>query len=349
MTPRRTQTLLDYLYTGVLYLPMQSRMYVLKPPTPDIMQYMKTAYYTTLHSQRFHQWFTVEQCQQLLIRRGLIPKNYKAVLKELVKTISDMKVDLYLSYFRTGSLRRIYNQLKVARQKYQDMTAKLSHLNCFTLENRAIQQSFIVCLKHCLYYDNQLVFSDISQIPHVVFNYLLITKERLEPTETEVRHMAKTQPFRSAWTVSHGNLFRNRQYTQLLPSQQLAVTFSKMYDNIAESLDRPSDDIVQNDDMCDGWLIWTGRKQEKAQKQKQVENIYGNHKHKHNHNEIFLPARNTQDIERINALNDTGARVVMQQRQAQIQRHGKVKESQLPDQKLARTQLQTQQFKGNRN
>ena len=44
-----------------------------------------------------------------------------------------------------------------------------------------------------------------------------------------------------------------------------------MYDNIQESMDCPTEDVINDDDMLDGWFIVQNRKREKDKKEKDVD------------------------------------------------------------------------------
>ena len=41
------------------------------------------------------------------------------------------------------------------------------------------------------------------------------------------------------------------------------VMWSQLYDNVQESMDAPTKDVIKDDDLLDGWLIVQGKKREK--------------------------------------------------------------------------------------
>ena len=43
-------------------------------------------------------------------------------------------------------------------------------------------------------------------------------------------------------------------FSKLIDQKNILI-LSRMYDNVQESLDCPADDIMQDDDMLDGWFI----------------------------------------------------------------------------------------------
>ena len=104
-----------------------------------------------------------------------------------------------------------------------------------------------------------------------------------------------------------------------------------MYDNIAESPDSPSEDVLEDDDMLDGWLLIQRREREKDKKEKSVESVIGNQKIS-GADEVFVAAKSQEDIDRINQLNDMQAAIVREQRLSQIKSSdGGVKHQDLDD------------------
>ena len=63
--------------------------------------------------------------------------------------------------------------------------------------------------------------------------------------------------------------------------------WSSLYDNIQESPDCPSNEVINDDDMLDGWMIIQKRNREQAKLQKDAENKFGNKKIS-NADEVFI-------------------------------------------------------------
>lgn len=74
-----------------------------------------------------------------------------------------------------------------------------------------------------------------------------------------------------------------------------------MYDSIAESPESPSDEIILDDDMLDGWLIIQRRERELRTKQKAAEDVISNEKIA-NSDEVFIVAKSEEDIQKLNHL-----------------------------------------------
>ena len=103
-----------------------------------------------------------------------------------------------------------------------------------------------------------------------------------------------------------------------------------MYDSIAESPESPSDEIILDDDMLDGWLIIQRRERELRTKQKAAEDIIGNEKIA-NSDEVYIVAKSEEDISNINELNDPQAKAIKHAREKALLSEERTKQQDLPD------------------
>ena len=131
--------------------------------------------------------------------------------------------------------------------------------------------------------------------------------------------------------------------SQWTDDQRTLVIFSKMYENAQQSLDCPSDEVFEDDDMFDGWMIDQRRKREEEMKKKQTDAVnttnYGNA------GEVFIMAKNEDDANKIYDLNETSERRVLKERAAVVTRKGRVDASEMPDTQRQLTRQAAAQYK----
>ena len=127
--------------------------------------------------------------------------------------------------------------------------------------------------------------------------------------------------------------------------QKNIIVWSRMYDNIQESMDCPSDDVIQDDDMLDGWFIVQRKKQEKEKAKAELESGLTNSKIS-NSDEIFVVAGSKGDAERINDMNDIHGVMTKKERMAVIQKQGEAKDLDFRDQQLKVRRQSNEQYKG---
>ena len=151
--------------------------------------------------------------------------------------------------------------------------------------------------------------------------------------EQECRELSRTEPWRSIWNSGKkvDSIF-GKPSVDFTAEQNMLVTWSSMYDSIAESSECPSDEVIEDDDALDGWLILQRRKREAQMGKSSAEKVIGNEKIA-NAGEVFIMTGNKQeDMDRVAALNDPHIQAVKKSRFKALKDDGKPIEVQnLPD------------------
>jgi hypothetical protein len=147
-------------------------------------------------------------------------------------------------------------------------------------------------------------------------------------TAEEIRELARTSPWATIWATRKKNnkIFDN---TRMTSEQQALVSWSMMYDNIRESPECPPDDVIDDDDMLDGWLIIQRKKREKERNERGVDQQLSD-KVK-GAGEIGIIVRNQEELDKVNQLNDVEGQVRKAGRLKQIKTEGNVQEQNLHD------------------
>ena len=95
-------------------------------------------------------------------------------------------------------------------------------------------------------------------------------------------------------------------------------------------MESPSEEVIQDDDLLDGWLIIQKRKRERDKLEKEVDKKLGKNK---GAQEVYVMADNADHAEKINSLNNPMAKRIKNSRNNAIDKHGSVAEQDLPDAK----------------
>ena len=117
----------------------------------------------------------------------------------------------------------------------------------------------------------------------------------------------------------------------------MLIAYSKLYDSIYEHAECPEDDVMNDDDLLDGWLIKRKKQKESLMKQQRVEEVIGK-KHAKD-DEIFIPVQSMQEAKNIDELNTPLASRIKQQREKTIEKRGTVLDANLEDVAVKRFNL----------
>jgi len=109
-------------------------------------------------------------------------------------------------------------------------------------------------------------------------------------------------------------------------------------------MDCPDNDVINDDDMLDGWFIIQNKKREREKKENQFENSTSD-KIK-NSDEVFVMSSSTKEDAKINDLNSPMSKQIKKQREAVINKKGGAEQHEFADELMKAKNKQHEAFKG---
>lgn len=299
-------------------------------------------YNETLESAIEDGVFTDEQILGILAKEGLWSYQIDQEIKSKREELDNCKVALYESRFRFQDFQ--YNKLKIKKGKEE------------LLELLNIKHSFDYASAEGLASLYRLNYLILCGAKDGNFNKLDLTLENIDGSELNIlkesyinarldeatiRELARTEPWRSYWAVADRNNVFDRPLMEWTDEQQSLVIWSKLYDSLRENTDPPPDDMVNDDDAFDGWLIMQSRKNKQEVAKKSGEMSISKNKKIRDAQEIFIMvgneknpmtgeniqlAQDLDDARRLDGiLNDDQARAIKRERFATINAVGEIK------------------------
>ena len=153
--------------------------------------------------------------------------------------------------------------------------------------------------------------------------------------ENIIRELARNDPWSSLWRMKEKvdiKLFFNNETCELTENQKNLVMWSQLYDNIQESMEAPSQKVIEDDDVLDGWFVAQSKKREKEQKERECESNTSDKMKKHQ--ELFMMSGSAEETEIIESMNDMNAARIKKQRGRRIMDKGQVKQHEFEDELL---------------
>jgi len=285
-------------------------------------------YYQEIYEMAFLQGImTEEEILEMMLEQGIWTDQYESDIKKVEKKIEDLKVDLYNQSFNTKAQRKTRASIRRAESVLIKLLSRKHSYDAMSCHGVANYARYCWLIENCTYKDEKKYdFADIS------VSALLSIYQDHGLSDKEIRGLAKTDPWRSTWASfkkSGGTLFETSA-TCYTTEQKNLILWSSMYDSISESPDAPSDEIILDDDMLDGWLIIQRKERELRTKQKAAEDIIGNEKIA-NSDEVYIVAKSEEDADKINELNDPQAKAIKTARQQALLSEERTKQEHLPD------------------
>lgn len=305
--------------------------FVIHPLTIEQALKASSVYNKSYHEAQSEGVMTEDEMLNWMISEGFWHKQNEIRIEKLQKQADDIKVSLFQNFTDKKMIKTLRFALRETEFKLNQEYAKKHAFFTNTCEsfasleknNWTIQNTTYLEDKPYTFGDEDDVFNISSEIQKCILK------------EGIIRELARTEPWKSIWSIHKtiGNkLFLNSDNEELTINQKSLVIWSKLYDNIYESIDCPQDEIIQDDDCLDGWFIHQNRKREKEKKQKDIEEKMG--PRVKGSQEVFVMSSSKEEAQNIYDVNSTQARNIIKQRDAEISKAGTIEHHRLSDQKL---------------
>lgn len=286
---------------------------------------------------------TEEETIQILKDMNLWSRWKEDELETANKNIDKLKIGLYKSLkkrdkeaARLGltktrelikNLMMIKYQLSYQSIEYFANTTKLKFLigkNLYDNYGRKVWEN------DDFLYDQSSLLEDAYQ--HFILNRI---------TELQIRQLARNEIWRPIWIsrCAEHSVF-GKSAIELSDEQKGLISWSRLYDSCYEDPERPSDEVIEEDDCFDGWLM-VKRDANKDSSKSKFESAIQNPKIA-GAQEVFImnaePGKvhgelTEEDIETIHDLNSDQAKAIKQERMKVLTDLGSVHEGNMPDTK----------------
>lgn len=336
MDEGRRNFLVSEIISGVKFITYNGMRYKLIPSSKELKLLAEHIYRDTINSLRFDNLITKDRATLFLQRSGTWKEEDNQALEKLEKYLEDKKVELYNSLYNSSRQTTIRRVIATAKSSINKAYAKKHSLDYMTLDYHALlaKKQFLIAMSirdknnNSVYNEDTFLNSD-STIVEAIIDFLSSDHITVE----EFRELARNDPWRTMWNLGKESCI-GLPIAEWTEDQKMLVTFAKMYDNAYQSMDCPPDEVFEDDDMFDGWMIDQRRKRDTDQKQKQVDNMKNV---PDSAQEVFVFAPTRDDANKVYNLNDPESRNKIRQREKFLDQHG---EELIPAQNLPDTQLE---------
>lgn len=336
------------IVSGLFRCSIDGKTYLIKSPDRYIRYIAQEIYIEALRDAELEGLYNEEELNNFLYENNIWSDEKEKNLKTLIEDIDELKVKLYQAAFKSEERKALRKLLTVAKLKYGELNNLKTSYNYLSCHSTASMMKVRYILGKTLTYEdgekvwrNDDFWKNTDPLLEDIINQYIENKIN----DNEFREIARTDPWRSTWSCkkSEKEVF-GVSTVDLTEEQKSIVIWSSIYDTIYEHPNCPQQEIIDDDDLIDGWLIIQRRERNKNQTKLQVDDLISNDKIK-NSKEVFVIGQSKQDRERIESLNDDYAKNVKRQRLNLINKRGNVDEAEMPDTKLD-LQMQANKSRG---
>ena len=344
MKQHEREFFISLIRCGKVFINHNNLRLVIKPLTLDQVFESCEVYNTSYNQGYIDGIMTEEEMNDWMVINELWDRRDDELTEKIKKDIEQFKVEIYNARNNTPLREGIRSYLRAAESKLGSHLQRKNQYFQNTTEGYASIEKLSWCIRNSTYCNDKLYdFNEIS------LQYVVDEWQSSFLTDKQSRELARNEPWKSLWIVrenANTKLFNISDNCELTHNQKNLIIWSQMYDNIQESLDCPSKDVIEDDDMLDGWFIIQGKKREKERAEQELDKNIDSNKIK-NSSEVFVIADNDADANKINNLNDSHAAIIKRQREALIRKKGSVTQDQFADEKLKMITAANQKFASN--
>lgn len=327
---------------GYYYIEVNNIRYKIKYPSLEIKYEAEEIYEKTIEDNKFDKrWLTEDEINLFLkINNIWLPSNNDDI-KNLEKFIEDTKIDMYVNYGSEIKRKQLKKQLRDATKQLNSLHSKKNSFAYLGIIDHAtgIKNEFM--LIHSIYdLYNNLIFNNCVQDNYDHNKLQLFIREIVEHaiTANDLRALAKSELWKSF--AASANLTReidlvNDDYRHL-------INLHRMYENVRQHPECPSNEILEDDDALDGWFLYQNRKAEKEKKKNAILEKVGGNKKK-DYGEVFVVTQDKEQTSEIYSLNEQSTMMEIKEMVNATKTKGTLQWSEVPH---IQRQLKQQQTEG---
>lgn len=296
---------------------------------------------------KFNDWIYDENIVYFLIDAGLWHHGGDDQLKKIEQQIEDYKVQLYESCLNPPKQKQIRKSLDSIRKTHNrllNIRHSFDHLTPTGFSELMKHQYILVNSIYTT--ENKLLFDDINRIDYSELNNISNVLNEYTIDISVFRKLARNDIWRSYWSANKDYLF-DRPTVNWTDEQKTLVVLTKMYDSAHEHPESPPDNVFEDDDMFDGWILSQRRQSEKEKNKSRTEKLLSDKK-LDKANEIFIMANSKEEAQSVYNLNDSNALNTIKERTTLVNKHKEIKEQELPDIQRSMQIKYNQQFMDSR-
>lgn len=223
------------------------------------------------------------------------------------KSLDEQKIELYKEYSNKELRETIKKNIKDIKKLLAELTEQKHSMDYLKLEHFATssKNQYLVS-QRILNLDGSKVFDeDFNNLDTSILSKFLKPIEENCVTSQNLRDIAKTDHWLS-YAVSD-NIFGPA--ISLNDDQRNLLALHRMYTNVRQHPESPSDEIINDDDALDGWFLFQKQKRENEKtKNKLLDRVRGKVK---DHSDIFIFTQDKQESKAIWDMNNAEGKMTI--------------------------------------
>ena len=323
MDDKERTALIYRLASGYTYISLGKHKFVVDTPDIHLFNEAMYIYNDTINTYKYEEFLPAAMTANVLfIHNQWSIIHSEKELKATEESIEAAKLELYNLYgMPQTQIKKTRDHLAKLQSKRNQLLNIKHSLDEYTLDGFA-EWTAEMYLFSKLIRDNS--FKPL-EVDDVTLSYIIKAYKKSLPSMSDYRLLARTDPWRSFWST-------NKDCFRILGDEQrMLLILTKMYESVYENQDRPPEDVINDDDMLDGWFLFM-REKFKEQQRENAKNILTNKYSKAD--DIFSFTQDLNEAQEIINMNDVRGKIVQKQIHTAVAQKELVSDMEIPELRL---------------
>lgn len=321
------------IMSGVVKVNYKGKLIKIYPPTKEIYRDACEFYNEKFDYYYYNNVLTNDQMIEQMIDNDEWSYHKEKDLKTISDAIKDFKISAYDNRHDKKKVLYISRQIDALEEKLENLNIEKNRYFHMTCDGLAVKEKMVFIIKNCSYVNGKKIKFNKS----FSYNKLLREYNNFHYIEEYIiRELARTDPWKLHWSIRKNSKKSLIFYPklELTNNQKSLIAWSQTYDNVYQSMDAPTQDIIENDILLDGWFLKQTKERERQNDVKDVESTITNPKIK-NSQEVYKVVGNNKELaKKVDGLNTFHSSIIKKQREETLKQRGNTEDSQFTDQMI---------------
>lgn len=276
---------------------------------------------------RFNDLLDQDDLEEHLNSLGIWTFEDEQKFKDSEEHLEKLKVGLFESLYNKKAQKSIRSQMSGIRKALSKARLKKYSLFDQSIEyhNMQFKKRFFVGVNlYNLEGEKLYTASDFHSIPtHIIDKGVEKWDSECNISQAEIREIVRSGTWSTCWNLGETSLF-GKPISMLNDIQRTSLVFSKMYDNARQSTECPPDEVFNDDDMFDGWMIKQKEKVEQDRKKRRADQLHETKTKgsKSDAGELYLMADSPEEATEVARLNAFAERMKLRDQMREVKSAG---------------------------
>ena len=292
--------LLNRLLKGYYFIKVRNHKLKIKPSTLAIENKANIYYDKIIEDLKFENsedWLDDKKRIVILGLQGVWSPQKQKDMDTALDNITKLKIELFKHFTLVDTRKLIKSKIKQTEDLVNTLHQEKYTYYEYTKESYATILKNRYIIKNTVYLNNRLFFK--TEKKQQLYYLERLSKLVTELNIQDIRRISHNDSWKSLWESAKTNAF-NKPIKDCNIEQRMLISASMMLDNIRQHPKCPHEDILEDSDALDGWVLFQNQEFEKEKRKQAIE---AGVKDK-NAGEVFVMAKSAQEIKEVMSLND---------------------------------------------